>query len=284
MTPFTRFIAIDWSGAKGPNYTGIAVAEATGDGPPRLVPPPSGRHWTRTAVLNFLITITRRDRALIGYDFSPALPYLDRCGYFQGGPADARALWHLVEKVSDGAPDLFAGDFVAYPPVHGHFWTGGARQAGFVERFRVTERACRDQGLGAAQSVFKLIGAAQVGKGSLAGMRMFHHLNKVGTCTFWPFDPDDGERSVMVEAFPRSFLKRAGFGSRKARAAADLTPVWQAFGSPPPRGDGEHSDHAWDALVTAAGLRALVSEPAYWGPSGMTPEITKTEGWIFGVD
>ena len=38
MTPdFLSYVAIDWSGAKGRRHKGIAIAEARGDAPPRLV-------------------------------------------------------------------------------------------------------------------------------------------------------------------------------------------------------------------------------------------------------
>ena len=44
---FTRFAAIDWSGAKGRSHPGIALAVCeAGDAAPVLVPPP-GRHWSR---------------------------------------------------------------------------------------------------------------------------------------------------------------------------------------------------------------------------------------------
>ena len=51
---FTRFAAIDWSGAKGTRHPGIAVALCeAGDAAPRLVPPPS-RAWSRHEVLDWV--------------------------------------------------------------------------------------------------------------------------------------------------------------------------------------------------------------------------------------
>ena len=49
MTNFARFVAIDWSGAKGKRHKGIAIAEARGDVAPRLVRP--GHVWSREEVL-----------------------------------------------------------------------------------------------------------------------------------------------------------------------------------------------------------------------------------------
>ena len=54
--------------------------------------------------------------------------------------------------------------------------------------------------------------------------------------------------------------------------------------SPPARLRFEPNDHQTDALVTAAGMRALATtEPGAFGPEGLTPEIARTEGWTFGV-
>ena len=57
---FDRFVAIDWSGAKGARHKGIAVAVAgAGVEAPRLVPPPSriggnGGGWARAEVADWL--------------------------------------------------------------------------------------------------------------------------------------------------------------------------------------------------------------------------------------
>ncbi len=52
---FRRFIAVDWSGAKKPGYTGVAVAECRpGRAAPRLVCNPRGRHWRRGDVRDWL--------------------------------------------------------------------------------------------------------------------------------------------------------------------------------------------------------------------------------------
>jgi hypothetical protein len=42
-------------------------------------------------------------------------------------------------------------------------------------------------------------------------------------------------------------------------------------------------DHVGDALVTAAGLRAVSHQPHWWRPAALTPAIAATEGWTFGV-
>jgi len=46
----------------------------------------------------------------------------------------------------------------------------------------------------------------------------------------------------------------------------------------------EPDDHQTDALVTAAGMRAIATtESKAFEPEGLTPEIARTEGWTFGV-
>ena len=37
------------------------------------------------------------------------------------------------------------------------------------------------------------------------------------------------------------------------------------------------------ALITAAGMRAHLSNPKAFAPAGLTPEIAHAEGWTFGV-
>ena len=58
----------------------------------------------------------------------------------------------------------------------------------------------------------------------------------------------------------------------------------KALGSAPARLRFEPNDHQTDALVTAAGMRALATgEPRAFAPEGLTPELARTEGWTFGI-
>ena len=51
---FSRFVGIDWSGAKGVRHPSVQVAACeAGDAPPQLVLPPSGV-WSRAGVLDWL--------------------------------------------------------------------------------------------------------------------------------------------------------------------------------------------------------------------------------------
>ena len=267
---FDRYIGIDWSGAAQPGYAGVAVATcAAGRGAPSLIPAP-GKTWTRMAVLDWLRSeLAKPQRLLIGFDFAFALP---------GDGRPAAALWAEVEARCADDVDLLGSRYASGDP---RFWTAGPQPKHWNDAPRATEIACRAAELGSPQTPFQLIGAKQVGKGALAGMRLLHRLqgeagDRVAT---WPFDRDAGRdrRSVVCEIYPRLFIRRAGFGNAKLRTREDLNHALNALASIG-LARGEFDDHQCDALVTAAGLRHLADNPALWAAGDGEPE-----GWIFGV-
>ena len=72
---FRRFLAIDWSGARGERLRGIALAIAAAEGgPPELVR--THERWSREGVLRFLRDELPRD-TLVGLDLGIALPFVD---------------------------------------------------------------------------------------------------------------------------------------------------------------------------------------------------------------
>ena len=77
-------------------------------------------------------------------------------------------------------------------------------------------------------------------------------------------------------------IRHAGFSGRKIRDGATLGVALARLGSPPPRHAPEN-DNESDALITAAALRRLSNQPQYWRPTGLTPEIARSEGWTFGI-
>ncbi|MBA3878159.1 MAG: hypothetical protein C0500_00375 [Sphingobium sp.] len=290
MSRFGHFVAIDWSGAVGPTQRGIAVAIcATGAAAPELVPPP-GRHWSRLAVLDWLTTALPDD-ALVGFDLGPALPFVDVGAYFPGweaSPADARSLWALVERLCADDPHLAASSFVDHADAAPHFRRHGGREGaafgGGRGRLRVTELAQQRQGLN-PYSNFNLVGAAQVGKSSLTGMRLLHRLGD--RLPVWPFDPFPASGSVVVEIYTSLAAIAAGRarGRSKMRALADLNAALAApaIASAPIAASGAIDDHASDALLTAAWLRRHADAPAPWAPPALSADIARTEGWTFGV-
>ncbi len=280
-----RFVAIDWSGARGKRYAGIAVAECgPGDTAPVLVEPPAG-WWSRTAVFDWLRAGLARGPALVGIDCAFSLPFAVAERGLPGRSATVFDLWERIESVCVAEPD-FGGAPFAEHPVHGaDFWRGGPQPDWYGDPHRATERACRDEGLGSPQSPYKLIGAKQVGKGGLAGMRLLRALRAAepGRVAVWPFEDPAPCRTVLTEIYPRLFLKRAGFGQRKIRDGADVDAALARLGARPAGLTGAVSDHAADALVSAAGLRELAGRAGVREPRGLDERARRQEGWIFGV-
>lgn len=206
---------------------------------------------------------------LVGFDFAFALG---------GSGLPATELWADVEKRCKSDADLLGSRYVEGDS---RFWSKGQRPADWKGVMRPTELACVAAKLGNPQTPFQLIGAKQVGKGALAGMRLLHRLQ--ARAAIWPFTATEG-RPVLVEIYPRLFLRRAGFGSGKVRSWSDLAAVLAALGSDAPEAEiRPPSDHDTDALVSAAGLRALADQAALWDAPRDDIEAMRRDGWIFGV-
>jgi hypothetical protein len=282
VKPFASYVAIDWSGAKGKRHKGIAIAEARGEAAPRLIRP--GHVWSRAEVLRWLLKRAAREPTLFGFDFSFAPPIVERGEYLVGEPEvpkSAREFWAYVDARCDDV-DLGAASFLEFTHRR-HFYFGIADgvKADFV-RFRQCDARLNAQGGRKTASAYDAIGAAQVAKASFAGMRLLHRLD--GKVAIWPMDPLPDHGSAIVEIYTRIYLRRAGLTGVKLRSRAALNLALEGLGSAPTRLRFEPNDHQTDALVTAAGMRALaMSEPHAFDPQGLTPVIAQSEGWTFGV-
>ncbi len=289
---FDWFVAIDWSGSVGPRQKGIAIAVASADGGAPVLAEPD-RAWSREDVLT-LLREDLPDNALVGVDLGISLPFADCGAFFPGwndSPADARALWALVDDVCRADPHLAATSFVEHPDLARYYRRQGGLEGDRFHapdaahrrgRFRVTETAQETLGC-KPYSNFNLVGAAQVGKSSLTGMRVLHRLD--GRVPVWPVDPLPATGSVIAEiytAIPAIAAMRAA-GRSKIRDRADLDAALSALGSPCLGGTGPIDDHASDALLTAAWLRERSADAALWSPAGLTAKIARTEGWTFGA-
>ncbi len=279
---FTRFAVVDWSGAKGARHPGIALAVcAQGSAAPALISPP-GKAWSRQGIADWLQE--QRDDLLIGFDFSFAPPIIARGSYLPGDavPDRAKPFWAYVnEKCTD--EDLGAASFLE--TLHRrHFYFGAAdgTKADFMH-LRTCEAVYNAQGGGKPSTVYDAIGAAQVAKASFAGMRLLHTVQS--RFAIWPFDPLPPRGPVIAEIYTQIAARAAGLrkGLSKIRDAEGLDKALAATGSsahtPLPR----YSDHATDAILTAAWLRKNAASPGLWHPTGLTPEIAATEGWTLGV-
>ena len=279
---FGTFVAIDWSGAKGRRHKGIAIAETRGARPPRLIR--ADHVWSRAEVLEWLLERAAREPCLFGFDFSFAPPFVERGAYLPGEPAvptTAREFWAYVDQLSDDE-DLGAASFLER--VHRrHFYFGAAdgEKARFMH-FRQCDKHLNAQGGRKTASAYDAIGAAQVAKASFAGMRFLHHI--AGKVAVWPMDDLPEQGSAIVEIYTRIYLRRAGMPGTKLRSREALNLALAGLGSRPARLRFEPNDHETDALVTAAGMRALArDEPAAFAPAGLTRELARTEGWTFGI-
>lgn len=283
MRRFTRFAVADWSGAKGSRHPGIALALCeVGDAAPTLVPPPYGRHWSREAVLQWLLA--QEDDLLMGFDFSFAPPFLQRGAYLPGDPVpvSARAFHAHVDACCDDE-DLGAASFLE-TRYRRHFYFGAAdgRKADYMH-LRACEALYNARGGGKPSTVYDAIGAAQVAKASFAGMRLLARL--AGRVAVWPFDPLPPAGPVVVEIYAQIAARAAGLrkGLSKIRDAATLDAALVAMGSAPHDPLPRYTDHATDAILTAAWLRASAVRADLWSPEALTPAIACTEGWTFGV-
>ena len=291
ITRFEHFVAIDWSGAVGERHAGIALAvAAAGCAAPEIVRP--GHRWSRAEVADWLVTQAPAD-CLIGIDLGISLPFTDRGAFLPGwsaSPADARSLWALVEQICADDPHQSASSFVDHPDAAPHYRRHGGREGrdfgGGRGRFRVTERA--QEALGCRPySNFNLVGAAQVGKSSLTGMRLLHRVGD--QVPVWPIDPLPGTGSVIVEIYTTIAAMAAGRapGRSKMRTIGEVDAALATLGSAPLPAFGAPAtsidDHRSDALVTAAWLRCTASDQILWQPPTLTPQIARTEGWTFGA-
>jgi hypothetical protein len=292
MTRFRHFAAIDWSGAAGARQRGIAVALCGAEGAPALVRP--GHVWSRAEVLDWLLADLPGD-TLVGLDLGISLPHADCGAFFPGwpdSPADARALWALVDRICAGDPYLGVASLVDHPEASRHFRRHGGREGDRFHlpgsghrrgRLRVTEGAqgtipgCRPT------SNFNLVGAAQVGKSSLTGMRLLHRL--AGRLPVWPVDPLPVTGSVVVEIYTAIPAIEGGrsAGRAKMREVAALNDALAVLGSEAVPGTGPITDHAADALLAAAWLRLAADREWLWHPPQLTPHLAATEGWTFGA-
>ncbi|QNN65387.1 hypothetical protein H9L12_01790 [Sphingomonas rhizophila] len=278
---FSRFVAIDWSGAKGQRHKGIAIAEARADAAPALVRP--GHVWSRREVLDWLLVEAAREPTLFGFDFSFAPPFAERGAYLPGEngiPDNARDFWAYVDGKS-ADEDLGAASFLE--EVHRrHFYFGIADgvKADFV-RFRICDAHLNAQGGRKTASAYDAIGAAQVAKASFSGMRLLHRLSE--RVAIWPMDPLPGNGSAVVEIYTRIYIRNAGLPGKKVRTAAELDTALVALGSDPAFLDHVPTDHQTDALITAAGMRAHAASRFAFDPPGLTPSLAQTEGWTFGI-
>ncbi|MEL6875676.1 MAG: hypothetical protein AAGM33_09370 [Pseudomonadota bacterium] len=289
MRSFENFACVDWSGARAERPPGIAVATIGPDGPPALLTP--SPRWAREDVRNWLLRLAdSKQDILVGFDLSMALPFHDAGCYFPewaDSPADAHSLWQLIDQLSQDDPWMSSAQFLVHPEVRRHFRHGkddvGDLFPGGTGRLRKVEQYQRETGQANSASCFNLVGAAQVGKSSLTGMRLLHQLD--GAIPVWPFDPVPESGPVIVEIYTTIAALAAGMprGRSKVRDRAGLEKALSELGTPSPARLDRYDDHRTDAMITAAWMKQASTDPRLWAPPEMTDEVAQKEGWTFGV-
>jgi hypothetical protein len=289
MRKFRHFAALDWSGAKGERHRGIALAVASGNDAPVLIR--EGHIWSRMEICEWMLDQAQQQSdMLIGFDFSSSFAFADHGAYFPSwhdSPPSITALWDMVERLSADDPHLEATSCVQHPEVHRHFRHGQGIVGDLFEsgggRLRIVERYQRERGLSASVSNFNLVGAAQVGKASLTGMRVLHRVHK--QIPLWPLNPVPKRGPCLVETYTSLAARAAGIrkGRSKIRSGEELNTALAALHCPPTPYAGPISDHQSDALLTAAWLRNIAKNPATWQPEPLNAEIAAQEGWTFGI-
>jgi hypothetical protein len=290
MRDFSNFAVFDWSGQAVERPKGIALACCEAGAAPMLHPAPNG-HWSRADALEWLRgQAASNSNLLIGFDLSMGFPFADAGGYFpgwDGSPASAPALWALVDTLCANDTHLAASSFVTHPVLSRYFRHQGRLGDRYGDdkagRLRVVERASRDQQSSRPYSCLNLVGAAQVGKSSLTGMRLLNRLR--GIIPAWPFDPIPATGPMIVEIYTSIAANAAGLanGRTKIRDHNGLERAFAALNITCPAPLPRYDDHSTDALVTAAWLAQAAQKSEFWHPARMTDEIAQTEGWTFGV-
>lgn len=292
---FDHFVAIDWSGAKLP-ICNPHIAWAECDQQNANMPSLPHDSWSRTEVFDAILKAADSGkRYLIGIDcnFSYCETIVKKlCG--EG--AKAADLWALIDDVCSDTPNFLASDFWNISPYKDLFWTQGARPGWFDTKNlqRAVEKICAEKNLGNPESPFKLIGAKQVGKGGLSGMRLCHQLKiKLGhRVAFFPFDDEErlNQASVILtEIYPRLFWMMAGFGRDKITKIELIKKALDYFATKSSKTlQDDLSNDQSDALIAAAGLRFLCGKGAfmpekYTNFDDLSRHRTRIEGWIFGV-
>lgn len=252
-----RIIAIDWSGRSGPQQRrALWLGEAVNG---ELVRLEGGR--TRAEIVELLVTEADRDpRVIVGFDFAFSLP----AWYLQKREFTPRELWAVLAEQSL-TPEMRRLGLTRWmnmpePP----FWVTGEahRLLAPEQKFRRTEHEVRVPGT-QPKSVFQLVGAGQVGRGSLYGMQALYRLAAAGF-RIWPFDAP--RLPLVVEIFPRVLTGPVQKNSQDERerylAAVPMASEFRRVAA----ASEDAFDAAVSALVMAAAaveLHALPDEPDY---------------------
>ena len=325
MKKFDKFVGIDWSGAKGKYHHGIQVAKAKAgtEKAPKLICPPQSEGWSRKGAIKYLLDLKNRGHhVLAGIDFAFAHPFSDD-GYFPQYPDESlplpstpQELWKLVDEVNNGWDHFYGGGIWGHKHLRQYYnapessdGRGGIGKLynAYGKQQRVTEKIATSKYKGLSpSSSFNSVGAAGVGTGSLAGMRVLHCLKD--HASIWPFTslrcdnskcfltlicrllrcgmPKDSGSLTLVEIYPAIYFKMASVENKSANPLKALNDGLDYFNSDrlkkiPKCLSKDDIPHAIDAAISAAALRDLHKDAFCIDPAHR--QAAMKEGWIFGV-
>jgi hypothetical protein len=258
MTKFSRYIGIDYSGAKTADSSLKGLRVYVGDReflPVEVEPPPGPRkYWTRRGLAEWLVARLSEDVPTIaGIDHSFSFPLR----YFE------------VHRLEQDWPS-FLDDFQKHWPTDAEhmyidfirtgLWGDAQARSGNARWRRVAEERA------GAKSVFHFDVPGSVAKSTHAGLTWLRYLrNQLGDrIHFWPFDGWEipAGKSALAEVYPSLWSK--------------------SF----PR-EGRTQDQQ-DAYTAAAWLRQMDTEGGleeFLTPDMLPDEdrVARIEGWILGV-
>lgn len=257
-----RVLAVDWSGAVAGAERKIWLCEVVGGTVARLE---HGR--SRTALAEEVRRAGAADPSLVaGFDFAFSLP---AWWLAERALGSARALW--ARAVGEGEAWLAA----SAPP----FWgPRGTRRPVLPAHTRRTEDEAAARSGRRPSSVFKLVGADQVGRGSVRGMAELLAALPGNAWAVWPFDDPVPGRPVAVEIWPRLLYAEPVV---KARADARAAYLDRHLGdlAAGVRAAAAASDDAFDALTAAVAMWAHRHEFAALPPARDATEWLEGRIW-----
>ncbi|MCV6586190.1 MAG: molybdopterin-binding protein [Marinibacterium sp.] len=214
MTPFNRFVMVDWSGGNdtGPRPRKDAIWACEAGLPPQYL---RNRACAETHLAARIdAALAAGERLMIGFDF----PF----GYPQGfardltGQADPLALWDWLDARIEDSPqannrfDLAGRINTDLGGGQGPFWGNALSRdiaglprgkVGYKNRF-ADRRACETRAKGSF-TCWQLSGAGAVGSQMLMGLPVLARLRRrfAGQIAVWPFEPLD-RPVAFVEIWP----------------------------------------------------------------------------------
>lgn len=253
-----RCIGIDWSGAKTTSQQRRKIWVAEADVETKEIVRLESR-MTREEVVDALLERTD-EPIVVGFDFAFSAP---AWWLAELGCAAASGLWERSER-----------EAASWLEPTAPFWA----KKGTMNR-ALGGRPCRRQcEPDSAESVFKLVGPRQVGRGSIRGWPLLRKMQENGF-SIWPFDAV--HLPMVIEIFPRALMglsvKKTDKESRCQYLAGPDFKMPRAI-----RDSAVSTDDAFDATVSAMALARHVSDLI---DNRFTPrEIDRVEGKIWVPD